>query len=403
MKKLFFLLLIFASAVLGQKFTNPKPADGWIFRDVQHANPVISYWDSLTNTIYMVNDKYPLPTKNIDTVRVHITKSALDTAKIQIMGASLTNVIDTNNSYTHFFNGTSDSIGRAADASNYSGVSVISFSTHYGSLKLQWSNDGTFWTTGDSTFSPVPAVVTNPSGTYQVNMYVNKLSDNVKAKYVRVWYHHSPFADTVRIQTILHKNNNSVTVTNTPSVTISGTVPVSGAVSITGTPSVIITNTPTVNVVSSDTVTKKVFITNTPTVNVNQMSADTVTRKVTVSNTPSVTISGTPTVNATLVGTNTITEASSNFKSLDTVTSASNYETLTFGFTPTSITIVNDDSYANIMYISNSTSFLPASTIRRYGGEYANIPLTWTTIYYRFAASMGGASLSGKAYRIEAR
>lgn len=84
---------------------------------------------------------------------------------------------------------------------------------------------------------------------------------------------------------------------------------------------------------------------------------------------------------------------------LKTVTgvSVAGVDSLVFGFTSQSITIINDSPASDTMFISNASTFPAGSTIKRYSEEGGTFRLAWTKLYFKF----GTIPASGKLLRIE--
>lgn len=90
--------------------------------------------------------------------------------------------------------------------------------------------------------------------------------------------------------------------------------------------------------------------------------------------------------------------SSSNFYAAWDTTTGTTVDTLVFGFTAISVTIINDATTLDTLMISNSVSFPATSTIYRLGGEGFTKAWSIDTLYIKSGANADAS----KAFRIEA-
>ncbi len=105
----------------------------------------------------------------------------------------------------------------------------------------------------------------------------------------------------------------------------------------------------------------------------------------------SVSITGTVQTNGTIAG-------SSNFITKNG-TSVAALDSLVFNFTSVEATIINDATSSDTMFISPTSTFPTATTLKRIGGEYASLPIAWTKLYFKF----GTTATASKNYRLEVK
>jgi hypothetical protein len=79
-------------------------------------------------------------------------------------------------------------------------------------------------------------------------------------------------------------------------------------------------------------------------------------------------------------------------------TTGTTIDSVSFSFTPKSITFINDETITDTLFVSSSSSFPTANTIRRLGGE--GFTKLWSTskLYYK----VGTTPAASKKIRIEA-
>ena len=79
-------------------------------------------------------------------------------------------------------------------------------------------------------------------------------------------------------------------------------------------------------------------------------------------------------------------------------TSASSRDSINFGFDAAQITIFNDATSNDTMFVSTTTSFPAGQTFKRIGGTNLSYYINASTIYVKF----GVTPTASKKYRVEA-
>lgn len=79
-------------------------------------------------------------------------------------------------------------------------------------------------------------------------------------------------------------------------------------------------------------------------------------------------------------------------------TSTTAIDTLVCGFNTSGLSITNDASSTDTMYVCETAGFSSSKTIIILGGETLTLPLHWDRVVFKF----GYSPASGKPYRIRA-